>query len=69
MIVVGKGAQGAQAALLPQNPRRALQLGLRAESSPGNHSMSFIAVDLAEIKCFINSVVQSNQVGQLHSLP
>ena len=69
MIVVGKGSQGAQAALLPPNPRRALQLGSRVESSPSNHAMSSIVVDLAEIKRFINSVVQSNQAGQQHRLP
>ena len=58
MIVVGKAKQAS--ALLPPNPRRALQLGSRAEPDPGNHAMSSIVVDLAEIKRFINSVVQSN---------
>jgi len=46
--------------LLPPNPRRALQLGSQVHPDPGNHTMSTIVVDLAEIKRFINSMVQSN---------
>ena len=46
--------------LLPPNPRRALQLGSQVHPDPGNHAMSTIVVDLAEIKRFINSMVQSN---------
>ena len=46
--------------LLPPNPRRALQLGSQVHLDPGNHTMSTIVVDLAEIKRFINSMVQSN---------